>query len=118
MILGDKTAKIEKYAQKNKSAKLVPLLNDRKKDIRIKAIKALATIGDDTSVNNLIIMLHDPDREIRLATIEGMAQMGNGVTKTHLQDYIEKENDKELVEAARKAIFSIAKQIDPVEEMI
>ncbi len=118
MIFGDKTAQIERYAQKNKSVKLVAMLNDRKKDVRIKAIKALASIGDDTAVNNLIIMLHDPDKEIRMATIEGMAEMGNGVTKTHLQDYIEKEKDEELVAAAKHAIFNISKQVDPEEEMI
>ena len=118
MVFGDKSAKIEKYAQKNKSDKLVALLKDKKKDIRIQAIKALAKVGDDVSVNNLIIMLHDPDKDVRMATIEGMGEMGNGVTKTHLQDYIEKEKDEELLKAARHAIFNISKVVDPEEEMI
>lgn len=118
MIFGDKMAQIEKYAQKNKSSKLVSLLKDKKKEVRIQAIKALAKVGDDTATNNLIVMLHDPDKDIRMATIEAMAEMGNGVTKTHLQYYIEKETDKELIEAARHAIFSISKKIDPQEETV
>ena len=118
MIFGDKSAQIEKYAQKHKSTKLVSLLKDKKKDIRIQAIKALAKIGDDTATNNLIIMLHDPDKDIRMATIEAMGEMGNGVTKTHLQYYIEKETDKELISAARHAIFNISKKVDPAEEML
>ncbi len=118
MIFGDKSAQIEKYAQKHKSSKLVSLLKDKKKDVRIQAIKALGQVGDDTATNNLIIMLHDPDKDIRMASIQAMGDMGNSVTKTHLQYYIEKETDKELIEAARHAIFAISKKVDPVEERL
>lgn len=118
MVFGDKKARIDKLAEKEKSTKIVPMLKDKKKDVRLKAIEGLSKIGDDAAVNNLIIMLHDPDKEIRMATIKAMGEMGNNVTKTHLQHYIEKETDEELIEASRHSIAAISQVTDMEEEML
>lgn len=111
------SAKIEKLAAKRKSHKLASLATGKKKDIRIQAIGGLAKVGDDTSINTLIQLLHDPDREIQLEAIKNVGSMGNSVIKTHLQYFIEKSDDKELIAAAKKSISQISNQIPFIEEL-
>ncbi|NCC48957.1 MAG: HEAT repeat domain-containing protein [Clostridia bacterium] len=118
MLFGDKASKIDKLVGKRNSAKLVALIKDKNPDIRIKAIKALGQIGDDTSINNLTILLHDQDKVSRKAAIESMGETGNAVAKTHLQYYIEKEDDQELVKAARSSIAKISDVITPRDEAL
>lgn len=116
MLFGNKASKIDKLIDKRSSAKLVSLVKDKNPDIRIKAIKALGKIGDDISINNLTILLHDQDKVSRKAAIESMGETGNAVAKTHLQYYIEKEDDQELIKAARSSIAKISDVITPRDE--
>ncbi|MEA4889510.1 MAG: HEAT repeat domain-containing protein [Clostridiaceae bacterium] len=107
MLFADKGTKIERYAKKRNSAKLVALLTDKKQDIRVLAIKALGTIGDEAAVNSLIDLLGDPDPAIRLATVQSMGVMENQVTKTHLQHLNETETDESVKAAIRETILKI-----------
>ena len=116
MLFGNKANKIDKMVSKRNSAKLVSLLKDKNPDIRIKAISALGEIADDTSINNLTILLHDQDKVTRKAAIDSLGGTGNAVAKTHLQYYIEKEDDPDLVKAARSAIAKISDVITPRDE--
>ncbi len=111
MIFGDKAKKIESYVKKRKSAKIIPLLMDKKQDIRLEAIKALGEIGDDHAVNNLIIMLQDSDPEIRRQTAVSMGDIGKDVCKTHLQNRVKVEKDEKVLEAVHDSIMRISKLV-------
>ena len=111
MIFGDKTKKIASYVKKGKSAKIVPLLTDRKQAIRLEAIKALGQIGDDNSVNNLILLLTDPDPVIRTQTAESMGDVGKDVCKTHLQSRVKVEQDQAVLDAIHHSIMRISKMV-------
>ena len=115
MIFGDKTKKIDGYVSKGKSVKIVPLLMDRKKDVRLKAIKALGSIGDDTSVNNLILLLSDPDPEIRKQTATSMGDIGKDVCKTHLQSRVKIEKDEDVLASVHDSIMRISQKVGYVK---
>ena len=110
MLFASKASKIEKYAQKKNSAKLIPLLKDSKTEIHIQAIKALGTISDDKAVNELIALLSDPDPAIRLEVIKSMGNMGNQSIKSHLQHLIQVESDETMKQAIRDSIARIPKK--------
>lgn len=107
MLFADKSTSIERYAKKKNSAKLVPLLRDKKPEIRIQAIKAMGTIGDETCVNEMIALLSEPDKAVRLEVIKSMGTMGNQVIKSHLQHLIQSETDETLKQAIRQSISQI-----------
>jgi HEAT repeat protein len=111
MFFADKAKKIEAYAHKRKSVKIAPLLQDKKKEIRLAAIKALGTIGDDNSVNGLIAYLSDPDPEIRTQVAHSMGTICKDVCKTHLQYRIQSEKDEHVLAAIRESIASISASI-------
>jgi HEAT repeat protein len=111
MIFGDKLKKIESYAKKGRSAKLIGLLNDKKQDVRLAAIKALGGIGDDTSVNNLIVLMADPDPVIRKQVAVSMGDTGKDVCKTHLQSRVSVEKDEAVLEAVHDSIMRISKEV-------
>lgn len=111
MALGNKVKKIESYKNKRKSDKIVSFLTDKNKDVRIEAIKALGEIGDDTSVNNLILLLSDPDPDIRRQAAISMGDTGRDVCKTHLQNRVKLEKDEAVLEAIRDSIMRISEQI-------
>ena len=95
MIFGNKLNKIDSYLKKGKSAKIVPLLMDKKQEVRLQAIKAMGSIGDDTSVNNLILLLTDSDPVVRKQAAASMGDIGKDVCKTHLQSRVKTEKDED-----------------------
>lgn len=107
MFFDDKTTQIKKLAKKRNSEKLVGFLGDSKTEIRIQAIDALGTIGDDRSVNALIGCLRDPDSSIRTAVIKVIGSMKNQTLKSHLQHTILTEKDETIKAALQAAIASI-----------
>ncbi len=111
MIFGDKLKKIESYAKKGKSAKVVGLLNDKKQDVRLAAIKALGGIGDDASVNNLIVLMADPDPVIRKQVAASMGDVGKDVCKTHLQSRVNIEKDEAVLDAVHDSIMRISQKV-------
>ncbi len=115
MIFGDKSKKIDTYVKKGKSVKIVPLLMDKKQDVRLQAIKALGSIGDDTSVNNLIILLSDPDAVIRKQVAASMGDIGKDVCKTHLQSRVKVEQDEHVLDAIHDSIMRISKKVGYVK---
>lgn len=115
MIFGDKSKKIESYAKKGKSAKIIPLLTDRKKDVRMSAIKALGNIGDDHCVNNLLLLLGDPDPEIRRQTAASLGDIGKDVCKTHLQSRVKQETDEKVLAAMHDSIMRISAKVGYVK---
>jgi len=115
MIFGDKIKKIDSYVKKGKSVKIVPLLMDKKQDVRLQAIKALGSIGDDTSVNNLIILLTDPDAVVRKQVATSMGDIGKDVCKTHLQSRVKIEQDENVLNAIHDSIMRISKKVGYVK---
>ena len=111
MIFGDKTQKIAALTKKGKSAKIAPFLMDKKQEVRLEAIKALGQIGDDHSVNNLILVLADPDPVIRKQTAASMGDVGKDVCKTHLQNRVKVEQDESVLDAVHDSIMRISKLV-------
>ncbi|MEA4888648.1 MAG: HEAT repeat domain-containing protein [Clostridiaceae bacterium] len=107
MLFADKSTKIAQYIQKKNSAKLVLLLKDSKPEIRMQAIKALGSVGDDKAINALITLLADPDKNVRLEAIKSMGSTGNQTVRSHLQHLIQIEPDETLKQAIRDAIAKI-----------
>lgn len=115
MIFGNKIGKIESYLKKGKAAKIVPLLMDKKLEVRLQAIKALGSIGDDTSVNNLILLLTDSDPAIRKQAAASMGDIGKDVCKTHLQSRVKVEKDEEVLKAVHDSIMRISQKVGYVK---
>ena len=107
MIFDDKTTRIDKYAKKRNSTKIVAMINDSNPEIRIQAIKALGAIGDDTAINALINHLSDSDPITRLEVIKTMGTMENQTIKTHLQHLIQVETDEDIKQVIRDSITEI-----------
>lgn len=115
MIFGNKINKIDSYLKKGKSVKIVPLLMDKKQEVRLQAIKALGSIGDDTSVNNLILLLTDSDPVIRKQAAASMGDIGKDVCKTHLQSRVKVEKDEEVLKAIHDSIMRISQKVGYVK---
>ena len=115
MIFGDKVKKIDTYVKKGKSAKIIPLLMDRKKEVRLTAIKALGSIGNDHCVNNLLLLLGDPDPEIRRQTAASLGDIGKDVCKTHLQSRVKVEEDESVLAAMHDSIMRISAKVGYVK---
>lgn len=107
MLFGDKSAQIEKLAQKKNSAKLVAMIQDKKPEIRLQAIKALGTVGDDTAINALINLFTAPDTDTKIAAIKSAGGSGRQVIKSHLQYMIQTETNENVKAAIHEALAKI-----------
>jgi HEAT repeat protein len=104
MLFGDKALRIDKFVQKRHSKSILPLLNDRRPEVRNKALQALAKIADDTSINTLINMLSDKDPAIRKIVADNMGSMTSQTVKSHLQHQILVEKDEGVMKAIKDAL--------------
>lgn len=107
MLFAPKATKIDKYAQKKDSTKLVALLNDNKPEIRVQVIKALGMIGDEKSINALINLISSSDKAMRLEAIKSLGNTHNQTVKSHLQHLILAETDEEVKRITRESIAKI-----------
>ena len=107
MFFTDKATQIERFTKKKNSTKLVSLLTDKDKDVRVQVIVALGAIGDEAAINNLIALLGDSDPVIRAAVATSMGEMCNQTAKTHLQHLMERETDETVRKAIREAFGKI-----------
>lgn len=108
-----KTDKINKLAEKGKSDKLVPLVDNKKPEIHLTAIAALGEIGDDTALNTLVALLRDPNPDKRAEAVKALAKVTlrdprNSAAKTHLQHLKNNEKDEKVKEALDEAFNLIS----------
>lgn len=103
--------KLEKWAQKSKTSKIIKTLSVDNKDLRIAAIKTLGTTKDEVSMNELISLLKDPDVSIRTTAIEALGTMGNSRSLEFIRQLWDTEKDEQVRETIRLAINKIKKKM-------
>ncbi|MDD3931998.1 MAG: HEAT repeat domain-containing protein [Clostridiaceae bacterium] len=115
MLFGNAADKIDGFVAKGKSQKVIPLLETKNKETRLRAIEALGKIADDHCVHALIPLLSDSDPEIRKQTAISMGDMKKDVCKTHLQNRVQIEKDHDVLDAIHDAIMRITKEVGLVK---
>ncbi|AGC68172.1 hypothetical protein Cst_c11760 [Thermoclostridium stercorarium subsp. stercorarium DSM 8532] len=106
--MGVSLKKIEKWEQKRKEKKLLSvLLNNGNDEIRIHAIRALASFDSLDVINSLVNLLRDRNPEIRLAAVETLGKIGSGKAVEFVKFMVEKESDEKVKEAAKNALAAI-----------
>ena len=99
--------KVEGWAAKKKTPKLLKALSADGLDVRISAIKALGTIQDENVMHSLIALLKDPNASIRGSAVEALGILGNGRSLEFVRQLWMNEQDSEVLEKARQAIVKI-----------
>ncbi len=105
--------RIAKFVAKGKSEKVVSLLKNKDAAVRKAAIEALGKIGDDNSLNTLVVLLRDPDAATRIGAVQALGQFSRGDTRgstarTHLQHLKTNEDDPQVTQAIEEAFAALS----------
>lgn len=104
MFFTNKTAKLEKLAEKGKADKIVPFIKDKDPEIRAAAAKALGKIDTDESMNALIGALHDRELKVRMNVVSSLVAIKKPNAAEHLRHAYGSTSEPEFVEACKKAL--------------
>ena len=103
--------KIQKLAEKKKSAKIIKFLGTSEKEVAVAALEALAKVKDEDSVNSIAGMIDSDTPEVRAAAAEALGEIGTEYAKTYLQHRASKEQDEKVQAAIKAALHVIAEKI-------
>lgn len=100
--------KIQKLADKRKSAKVIKFLESSDKEVVEAALNALCQIQDEDSVNTAAHLIDNSDPEIRIAAAKALGGIGTEYVKTYLQHRMTTEQDEDVKKAIMEALHTIA----------
>ena len=100
--------KINKLAEKKKSAKIIKFLDANEVDVIIAAMDALGTIRDEDSVNSIAHLIDHEDPKVRCAAANCLGQIGTEYCKTYLQHRAASESDATVKTAITDALHTLA----------
>lgn len=100
--------KINKLADKRKSAKVIKFLESPDKEIVKAALNALCRIKDEDSVNTIAHLIDSPEADLRIAAAEALSGIGTEYAKTYLQHRMTTEKDESVKKAIMEALHTIA----------
>ncbi len=110
--------KINKWAEKDKTKKIVKALSSPSLDLRIAGIQALGTIDDEESLNTLIMVLRERDPVIRAAASEALGNLGNLRAKEFVRKLSVNDDDKNVREKALGAVNKLQEVQVEVEQEV
>ncbi|HHV59374.1 MAG TPA: HEAT repeat domain-containing protein [Clostridiaceae bacterium] len=110
--MGISVSKVEKWAKKKKTAKLVKFAESDDKDIRVAIAKGLGTIETEDSANGLVNMLRDPDPDVRIAAAESLGTVGNSRSIEFVRYIVNNDTDENVRKAAGEALNRLKEKIN------
>ncbi|MCD8131856.1 MAG: HEAT repeat domain-containing protein [Lachnospiraceae bacterium] len=100
-----KIDKVNKLVEKGKTDKLLALVYDKDKEVRLAAIKGLRSVPEtEDSVNTLVAMINDTDTEIRKEVIISLGYTQDSYVETQLRHRLVAENDDSVKAAIRESL--------------
>lgn len=100
--------KIQKLAEKKKTAKIIKFLESSDTAVVVAALKALAEIKDEDSVNSISARIDSESAEIRVAAAGALGAIGTEYAKTYLQHRSASEKDEKVKAAISEALHQIS----------
>lgn len=100
--------KIQKLAEKRKSAKIIKFLDSKDTDVIFAALKALSEIGDEDSVNRIASMIDSTEPQVRVEAAKALGNIGTEYAKTYLQHRMTTEKEAVVKTAISDALHTIA----------
>ena len=104
-------AKIEKAAEKKKTAAIIKIMAKAEKEILLKALASLGAIGDEDSRNYITHYLDHEDGDIRLAACKAALNINTEYMKTRVRHQLAMEKD-EAIKAQIQEAFNQARGTD------
>ncbi|RMG75039.1 MAG: HEAT repeat domain-containing protein [Nitrospirae bacterium] len=98
---------IEKLGIKSAFKHLIPLLEDRSRDIRRATVKALGKIGASKGFNEIVSMLSDPDGHVRKEALIALRRVKKPQTFDSIAPLLSKEPYSDVLEEAIKTLLVI-----------
>ena len=89
-------AKMEKFAAKKKSNKVIDLMKKADNETLIKALESLAQIADEDSCNMITHFLDNPADEIRVAACKAALAINTEYMKTRVRYQLQTEQNAEV----------------------
>lgn len=100
-----KIDKVNKLVEKGKTEKIVALVHDKDKEVRLAAIEGLRSVPEtEDSVNALVAMINDTDTEIRREVIISLGYTQDSYVETQLRHRLTAENDDSIKEVIRESL--------------
>ena len=90
-------AKIDRLAAKRQSTPLLPLLNDRREAVRLAAIRALGSCGDDLSYDTLISLIRHSEAAVRKTAVLALADTKRIEGRVHIERQRCVEKDSQVL---------------------
>lgn len=103
--------KLQKWASKKKTPKLIKTLSSSDVNIRVATIKALGLIKNEDSMNALIPLLNDPLPEIRASAAEALGNVGIARSLEFIRQLWLNEENELVREKAKWAMNQIKSQV-------
>jgi HEAT repeat protein len=108
-----KLEKISKLVQKGKSEKLAALAGNKDPEVRQAAIHALGEIGDERSLNTLVVLIRSDDANDRAEAVRALGELAirdsrNTAAKTHLQYLKTNEKEPAVIKALEETMNKIS----------
>ena len=110
--------KINKWAEKSKTKKIVKVLSNPNLEMRIAAIQALGTVDDEESLNTLIMVLRERDPVIRANAAEALGNLGNLRAKEFVRKLSVNDEDENVREKALAAVNKLQEVQVEVEQEV
>ncbi|MBN2373247.1 HEAT repeat domain-containing protein [bacterium] len=95
VVISDAIYRLGEIREKSAVPRLARFLNDKSKEIRIKAIEALGKIGDSGCVDDLIAVLAENDKEIQRKSVESLGKIKDDRSTLPLIGLLE-DNDLQI----------------------
>ena len=110
-----KLEKLEKFASKGKSAKILKFLNNKDPEIVKDAIAALGKRGGEDAINALTGLCQGQDKEKKIAAIKALANCGGTYSITQISSDFIKEQDPDLKKVMSETLDTIRKRLKAAE---
>ena len=91
------------------SGELIKDLKDKDSSVRRHAIEMLGIIGDEKTVDALILVLRDKNRFVRQEAIAALGKIGGERLMKPLTQALEEEKDKFVIDSIRKVLEKLRK---------
>lgn len=114
-MFGPSIEKIEKWGQKGKVSRLEKVIARSNVEFRNAAFKALGKSGNEEAINLIIHYIRHPEAECRKLAAEALGDSGAPRTLEFLRKLSKEDEDKDVREAANKAIIKINKVVAHAE---
>jgi len=107
MAFGISVEKLDQWAKKSKTAKIIPHTKSKDKTIRLAAIRALGVSGGEEAFNKLTQFLNSSDAQDRATAAEALGVLGLPQASSFLSYYIDRETDSKVLQAMKTAMTKL-----------